>query len=121
MKKILLVEDDPFLVDIYSTKLENAGFSVEVAPDGRTGLQKIREGEFDLVVLDIVLPQMDGWEVLREVKKDPQLQNVRIFVFSNLGQKEEVEKGLEMGAVKYFIKAHFTPQDIVDEIKKTLL
>jgi len=121
MKKILLVEDDPFLVDIYSTKLENAGFSVEVAPDGKTGLKKIREEEYDLVVLDIVLPQMDGWEVLREVKKDPQLQDVRIFVFSNLGQKEEVEKGLEMGAVKYFIKAHFTPQDIVDEIKKTLL
>lgn len=120
MKKILLIEDDPFLVDIYSTKLKESGFSVEVASNGKEGLEKIKKEDFDLVVLDIVLPQMDGWEVLREVQNNPDLQETRIFVFSNLGQKEEVEKGLEMGAIRYFVKAHFTPKEVVEEINKTL-
>ena len=120
MKKILLIEDDPFLVDIYTTKLKESGLSIDVATDGQAGLRKLKEGKYDLLVLDIVLPQIDGWQVLREIEKDKNLKNLKIFVFSNLGQKEEVEKGLKLGVVKYFIKAHFTPNEIVEEIKKAL-
>jgi DNA-binding response OmpR family regulator len=121
MKRILLVEDDPFLVDIYSTKLKEAGFFVEVATDGEIGLEKIKKGDFDLIVLDIVLPHIDGWQILKEIDEDESLQGLKIFIFSNLGQKEEVEKGLNMkGVVRYFIKAHFTPREIVEEIKKAL-
>jgi DNA-binding response OmpR family regulator len=120
MKKILLIEDDPFLVDIYKTKLSESGFSVEVAPNGKEGLKKLREKNFDLLILDIVLPQVDGWQVLKEIEKDEKLKNLKIFVLSNLGQKEEVERGFQMGVVKYFIKAHYTPSEVAKEIKKTL-
>lgn len=132
MKKILLIEDDPFLIDIYNTKLKEEGFTVDIATDGQKGLRKIKEEKFDLVLLDIVLPQIDGWEILRKVKSQnyipsrhppakagPSL-NVKIIVLSNLNQKAEVEKGLEMGATKYLIKAQYTPSEVVEEIKNIL-
>lgn len=115
-----MVEDDPFLVDIYTTKLKEAGFSVEIAADGESGLRKLRERHFDLMILDIVLPHIDGWKILKEIESDEKLKNLPIVIFSNLGQKEEVEKGLKLGAVKYFIKAHYTPSEMVEEIKKIL-
>jgi len=68
MKKILIVEDDPFLIDIYTTKLKDSGFSVEVAKEGESALRKLNEEKFDLLLLDIVLPQIDGWEILEKVK-----------------------------------------------------
>lgn len=119
-KTILLVEDDPFLVDIYTTKLKDSGFLVETATDGASGLKKLKEKEFDLLVLDIVLPHIDGWQILKEIEGDEKFKNLKVVIFSNLGQKEEVEKGLKMGAVKYFIKAHYTPSELVEEIKKIL-
>jgi DNA-binding response OmpR family regulator len=120
MKSILLVEDDPFLIDIYTTKLKEADFSVEVATDGNEGLQKAKENPPDLIVLDIVLPHIDGWEVLKEIKNDKKLKDLKVVIISNLGQKEEVEKGLKIGATKYLIKAHYTPSEVVEEIKATL-
>jgi len=120
MKSVLLIEDDPFLIDIYTTKLKEAGFSVIVATDGEEGLRKIKEEVPDLLLLDIVLPGMDGWEFLRKIKKDDKFKNLRIIILSNLDQKMEVEKGLELGAVKYLIKAHYTPTEVVKQIKKTL-
>ena len=124
MKTILLVEDDPFLIDIYTTKLKEGGFSVEVDTGGEEGLRKLRERSFDLLVLDIVLPRIDGWKVLEEIKnqglKNKNLKDLKIIVLSNLGQKEEVEKGLKLGAIKYLIKAHYTPSEVVEEIRKIL-
>ena len=117
-KSILLVEDDPFLIDIYTTKMKESGFVVEVASDGESALQKIKEKTPCLVILDIVLPQLDGWEILRQIKSDPKLKKIKIIILSNLGQKEEVEKGVELGATKYLIKAHYTPSQVVEEIKK---
>jgi len=118
MKHILLVEDDPFLIDIYTTKMKESGFVVEVASDGESALRKIKEKTPSLVILDIVLPQLDGWEILRQIKSDPKLKKIKIIILSNLGQKEEVEKGVELGATKYLIKAHYTPSQVVEEIKK---
>ena len=124
MKQILLVEDDPFLIDIYATKFKEEGFSVKVANDGEEGLRKLREGEneekFDLLVLDIVLPHVDGWEILKEIKASEKLKNLKIVILSNLGQKGEVEKGVKLGATKYLIKAHYTPSEVVAEIKQLL-
>jgi len=120
MRKILLVEDDPFLIDIYSTKLKEAGFVVEIAQDGEEALRKIKEMAFDLVLLDIVLPTLNGWEILRSIKRDPGLKELKVVVLSNLGEKEEVEKGLESGAAKYLVKAHYTPTEVVKEIKQIL-
>lgn len=121
MKTILLVEDDPFLIDIYSTKLKESGFSVEVVSSGGEVLSRLAEKKPDLVLLDIVLPEVDGWDILKKIKSDPKMQDMRVFILSNLGQKEEVEKGLELGATKYLIKARYTPSEVVDEIKKVLI
>lgn len=120
MKKILLVEDDPFLIDIYSTKLKGSGFEVEVASDGDQCFSKIKETNFDLIILDIVLPQMDGWEILRKIKTTEEMKHLPVIILSNLSQRAEVEKGLKLGAVKYLIKAHYAPSEVVEEIKKVL-
>lgn len=120
MKKILLVEDDPFLSDIYTTKIKEAGFEIEVIVDGEEVLSRIKEKKPDLLLLDIVLPHLDGWEIARQIKESNDLKDLKIIILSNLGQKSEVEKGLGLGAVKYLIKAHYTPSEIVEEIKKVL-
>ena len=108
-RKILLTEDDPFLIDIYTTKLKESGFQVELANNGEEAMRKLSDGQFDLLVLDLVLPHMDGWEVLRKIKSDKALRSLPVLVLSNLGQRQEVEAGLKLGAAKYLIKAHHTP------------
>jgi len=120
MKKILLVEDDPFLIDIYTTKLKEAGFTVKVAEEGEAVLPALKENTPDLMILDIVLPQVDGWEVLRRIQKEKAFKKLKIVVLSNLGQKSEIAKGLKLGAMKYLIKAHHTPSEVVEEIKNIL-
>ena len=120
MKTILLVEDDPFLIDIYTHKLKISGFEVKLADNGRKALEIIKKEKPDLVLLDIVLPEIAGWEVLKKIKDGGSNNDLKIIILSNLGQKEEVEKGLKLGAVRYLIKAHFTPSEVVEEIKKVL-
>lgn len=120
MKNILLVEDDSFLIDIYTTKLKESGFSVDVASDGEEAVRKAKEGKLDLVLLDIVLPKVDGWDILRQIKAGPNTKDLKVIIISNLSQKEEVEKGLNLGASKYLIKAHYTPSEVVAEIKEVL-
>ncbi len=122
MKTILLVEDDPFLVDIYSTKLKEAGFSVQVAIDGKEVLKKMKEkGNIpDLLLLDIVLPNFNGWEILRKIERDDELKTLKVVILSNLGEKQEIEKGLKLGAARYLVKAHYTPSEVVEEVKKIL-
>lgn len=118
--KILLIEDDPFLIDIYTTKLQEKGFEVVVAINGEEALSKINEENLDLALLDIVLPQFDGWEVLQKIKSNPKSKDLKVIILSNLGQREEVEKGLSLGAIKYLIKAHYTASEVVEEINKIL-
>ncbi len=120
MAKILLVEDDPFLIEIYSQKLKKAGLEVRVAKDGGKAIQLLGESIPDLLILDIVLPEIEGWEILQKIRKQPKFDGLKIIILSNLGQKEEVEKGLKLGADKYLIKAHYTPSEVVEEIKKIL-
>mgnify|MGYP001575091010 CR=1 FL=1 len=120
MKTILLVEDDPFLADIYSTKLKASGFDAEVVVSGEQCLSRAKEKNFDLVLLDIVLPQMDGWEILRKIKGTKEIKYLPVIILSNLSQRAEVEKGLKLGAIKYLIKAHYTPSEVVEEIKKVI-
>ncbi|MBZ9571760.1 response regulator [Patescibacteria group bacterium] len=120
MKKILLVEDDPFVIDIYTKKLKDSGFSIEVAKNGEEALKKIKEETPDLLVLDIVLPNIDGWDILKKVRTELGFEDLKVIILSNLSQKEEVEKGFKLGAIKYFVKANYTPSQVVEEIKKIL-
>ena len=120
MNSILLIEDDPFLVDIYTTKLKEAGFEVDVAGNGEVGLKNLEEKRPDLVLLDIVLPHFDGWEVLKKIKETDALKGIPVVVLSNLGQDTEVQKGLDLGAAKYLVKAHYTPSEVAQEVSKIL-
>jgi len=119
-KKILLVEDDKFLSEMYSTKLTESGFDIETAFDGEEGLKKANEFQPDLILLDIVLPKKDGFEVLKELKAKEALKKIFVIALTNLGQKEEVQKGFDLGANDYIIKAHFTPTEVVAKAKKLL-
>ena len=119
-KKILLVEDDKFLSEMYATKLTESGFDVETAFDGEEGIKKAGEFGPDLILLDIVLPKKDGFEVLKELKSKEASKKILVIALTNLGQKEEVQKGFDLGANDYIIKAHFTPTEVVAKAKKVL-
>lgn len=114
--KVLIVDDDPFMVEMYALKLKEAGFDVDSAADGKSGLEKIRAGGCDVVLLDIVLPIMDGFEVL-EILRRLGAPHPPILLLTNLGQKEDVERGLALGAAGYAIKAQFTPSEIVEKVR----
>lgn len=117
---ILLVEDDTFLANIYKTKFELEGFKVSVADNGEDGLADVKKKKPDIVLLDILLPKMDGFSVLKHIKDDAATQKTPVIFLTNLGQKEDVEKGLALGAVDYLIKAHFKPSETVEKVKKAL-
>jgi len=118
--KILLIEDDTFLVEMYTTKFELEGFGVISAEDGIKGLEMVKKEEPDIILLDILMPKMDGFAVLDALKKDKATANIPVVLLTNLGQKEDVKKGFEKGAVGYLIKAHFMPSEVVEKIKKIL-
>ena len=118
MKKILLVEDDPFLIDIYTTKFRDSGFEIEVIKNGEGAFDKIKKICPDIVLLDIILPQVSGWEILKELKNDAKLKNIKVVILSNLGQAEEIKKGNDLGADKYIVKAYYTPAEVVEEVRK---
>lgn len=119
-KVILIVEDDKFLRELISQKLVKEGYKISSAVDGEEGLNKIKEEKPGLVLLDLILPGIDGFEVLSKMKGDPSLAQIPVIILSNLGQKEDVERGLKMGAVDYLIKAHFTPGEIIEKMKNIL-
>jgi len=119
-ESILIVEDDKFLRELLVRKLEIAGFRISTAIDGQDGLKKIKEALPQLILLDLILPGIDGFEVLKQIKKDSQTNKIPVIILSNLGQREEVERGLQLGADDYLIKAHFTPDEIIAKIKGLL-
>lgn len=118
--KVLIVDDDAFLSGIYATKLELDGFEVATARDGEEGLKAAMREKPDLILLDVLMPKLDGFEVLKRLKADEETKKIPVIMLTNLGQKEDIEKGLQDGAVDYLIKAHFVPAEAVDKIKKVL-
>ncbi|MEK7166880.1 MAG: response regulator [Patescibacteria group bacterium] len=118
--KILIVEDDLFLRKICQKKLEKQGFEVFLAEDGKIGIEQAKKNHPDLILLDIILPNVDGFEVLKALKDDPSTNLIPIILLSNLGQKEDLDKGLSLGAEDYLIKAQFSTQEIVNKINETL-
>lgn len=117
---ILIIEDDKFLRELLSRKLEKSGFNISMVIDGEEALRKIKEEEYEIILLDLVLPGVDGFEILKEIKKNPKTSKTPVIILSNLGQQEEVERGLRLGAVDYLIKAHFTPDEIIQKIENIL-
>lgn len=118
--KILLVEDDAFLIEMYNTKFELEKFEVLTAVNGDDGVKMVIKEMPDLVLLDILLPKLDGFGVLEQLKSNQKTKNIPIILLTNLGQKEDVKKGLELGASDYLIKAHFMPSEVVKKIREVL-
>ncbi len=119
-QNILVVEDDEFLRGLIGHKLLSEGFSFFVAKDGREGLDKIKETKPDLILLDMLLPVMDGFEVLEEIKKDPEIASIPVIALSNLSSKEDIDRALQAGAIQYLIKSQSNPGVIIDTIREVL-
>lgn len=117
---IVLIEDDQFLRNLISEKLVHEGFLVRSAIDGEEGLRLVAEGPTALILLDLILPGIDGFEVLKRIKQHREMANIPVMVLSNLGQHEDIERAKELGAVDFLIKANFTPGEVVEKIKKVL-
>ncbi|MDO8474092.1 MAG: response regulator [bacterium] len=120
MAKIVIVEDDKFLRDLITQKVLKEGYLVVEAVSGEEGVAKAKEEKPDLMLLDLILPGIDGFEVLRQVKENPETSSIPVIILSNLGQKDDVERGMNLGAADYLIKAHFTPGEILTKIKSIL-
>lgn len=117
---VLLVEDDIFLSGIYQKKFEMEGFKISTADNGEKALADALKKKPNIILLDVLLPKLDGFAVLEKLKSNPETKDIPVILLTNLGQKDDVEKGLEAGAVDYLIKAHFKPSEIVDKVKKVL-
>lgn len=115
--RVLLVEDEKMLSSMYATKFTKEGFDLIQAFDGEEGLAKAQSLKPDLILLDIIMPKLDGFVVLKMLKQDAALKKIPIILLSNLGQDEDIRKGKELGANDYFIKANHTPAEIVDKVK----
>ncbi len=121
-KKILIVEDDQFLLDLCVKRFNQSGYNVDFAVNGEEGLEKIIKNKPDLILLDLIIPGIDGFDVLEKVRvnKNKSIAKIPIIVLSNLGQTSDVQKALNLGASDYLIKAHFTTDDIISKVKKYL-
>jgi len=119
-KKILVTEDDKFLVNVLLSKLSKEGFEVIHAFDGEEALAKVREKKPDLILLDLILPVKDGFDVLKELKEDGATKNIPVIILSNLGQETDIEKGKKLGAVDYMIKANWSMKDVIAKVKEYL-
>lgn len=119
-KKIVWVEDDQFLSDIIKRKLSTTKCLFFNASEGEEALKIINKEMPDIVMLDILLPGMDGFEILRRIKSDKKIKDIPVIFLSNLGQESDIEKGKSLGAVRFIVKATVTPYEIVDQIKEVL-
>ncbi len=116
-KHVLLVEDDPFLSSLLKNRLVKENIDVNHAKDGQEALDALKDYKPDLILLDLILPKKSGFEVMEGIRQDPQLSNSPIIIISNLGQPEDIQKGQELGAVEYFIKAKTSIDDLIGNIK----
>lgn len=117
-EKILVIEDDQFLRELYDELLKEEGYEVDIAEDGEEGLNKFLEGGYSLVLLDIMLPKIDGLEILRKAKdKKPKKENGPVVLLTNLGQDSIIKEGFSLGAAGYLVKSAMNPDQVLNEIK----
>jgi DNA-binding response OmpR family regulator len=119
MVKVLVTEDDKFLASAYRVKLTKAGYEVHLASDGNEALQILSEFTPDVMILDLVMPGKDGFSVLEEINKNENLKKIPIIVASNLGQKEDIDKALSLGAKDYVVKTDLSMSMLIEKIKGT--
>jgi len=120
MASILIVEDDKFVRDLYQHEFEKSGYDIKVAEDGEIALKAVKESKLDCILLDVMLPKLDGLEVLRRVKGDSATKNIPVMILSNLGQDEIIRQALQIGAKAYIVKSLYTPIQVVAEVRSVL-
>lgn len=120
MPKVLLVEDDEMLHGMYTQKFKNQGYDVVSAYNGADGVKLAESEHPDIILLDVIMPKMDGFVALKKIRKGETTAKIPVVLLTNLGQEEDVRKGRELGANDYFIKANHTPQEVVDKVKALL-
>lgn len=115
---VLLAEDEKDLRDIYTLKFKKEGFSISEAKDGKEALDMLESGTLpDVMLLDLLMPKVSGYEVLEKIKANEKLSHIPVFILSNLGQEHEIKEAFRLQADKYLIKAHYTPEQVVQKIK----
>lgn len=117
---LLIAEDDQFYANLYKTKLEKEGFSVVISTNGSETMKLIEENKPNLIILDIVMPELDGFEVLKQLKEKPDFKNVPVIVLSNLGQQEDIDRALSLGAFRYIVKSNVSIHDMVESVEEAL-
>lgn len=120
MSKILIIEDEKCLLDMYRLKFEHCGYQVATAANGAEGLKTAKKEKPDLILLDLLMPVMNGYEFLEKFSQDKFLKKTKVYIWSNLGQESEIEKGLKAGADGYFIKTKMTPGQLADKVMEVL-
>jgi len=120
MKKILIIEDEKIMLNLLRDKLEREGYDVSIAHNGEEGLEKMKEVSPDIILLDIIMPKMGGFEVMEEMAKSEKLKNIPVIVISNSGQPVELENVKNLGARDWLIKTEFDPQEVLQKVKKQL-
>lgn len=118
MTKILFVEDDPLIVKIYSTRLKADGYEVFSAENGEEGLKLAEQVKPDLIILDVMMPRLDGFAVLERLRQNPDLKDHPILMYSNLNNEEEMARAHKMGVTEFIIKANLSPTQMVEKIKQ---
>ena len=119
-KKILIIEDDRYISKMYQLKLSLEGYEVQVGENGRQGVDKVKEFMPDIILCDILMPELDGFEVIKIVKSDEATKSIPILIMSNLGQEDHIQKGMSLGAIGYIVKSQYTPSKVVETIKQVL-
>ncbi len=118
--KVLVVEDEAFLSSLIKEALTRAGFSVDLAIDGDTAFNLLSRTKPDIILLDLILPGISGFDILKKLKEDEQTKAIPVIIISNLGSTDEIQKGLDAGADAYLIKAQVLPVDIINKIREIL-
>ena len=119
-KLVLLVEDDPFLSNILMMKLQKEGLNVIHAVDGDDALTKLNEGDYEMVLLDLILPKKNGFEVLEAMRKDSRFETTPVIIVSNLGQDSDMEKARSLGVIDYIVKERLSIDDLVAKVKSEI-
>lgn len=119
-KKILLIEDDLFIREMYESELKRAGYQVAAYSSGEDGIRALQKDRFDLVLLDIMLPGINGLVVLKQIKQNPQTKDIKVVLLTNLGYETVIKTGFSLGAVGYLIKSSYNPDQVTREIANFL-
>jgi CheY-like chemotaxis protein len=120
MAKILIVEDDPLMSRMYQKIFTFEGYEVEMAGDGEEGLEKTRSGKPTLILMDIMMPKMNGLQALEKLKADPETKAIPVIMLTNLAGQQDAETALSKGAIKYIIKSEYEPKQVVNMVKEIL-